>query len=80
MPHHVETDIAVQRFGFTGDETGKKLHFPHTKMDKVEGRAGNATYGATDAAFEDLVGRLDTLRWTAGAASMGSAYLRDDAN
>jgi hypothetical protein len=36
-------------------------------------------YGARDCVFDDLEGRLDTLRWTAEAASIGSAWLRDQA-
>ena len=44
----------------------------------LEGRAGQTTYGASDCTFENLQGRLDTLRWTADAASIGAAGLRDD--
>ena len=34
------------------------------------------TYGVRDVIFDGLEGRLDTLRWTADAASLGSAWLR----
>jgi hypothetical protein len=75
----VDADIEVQRFGFAGDEHGKRLLFPRAQTHKIEGRAGQTVYGAADATFENLEGRLDTLRWTAEAASIGSAWLRDDA-
>lgn len=75
MPTNVEADIEVQRFGF-GD---RKLTFPHAHTHKIEGRSGGVTYGAADCTFEALEGRLDTLRWSAEAASVGSAWLRDDA-
>src|SRR5690606_9687312 len=41
--------------------------------------SGNVAYGADDLLFDALEGRLDTLRWTADAASLGTAWLRDDA-
>jgi len=31
-----------------------------------------------DCIFDGLEGRIDTLRWTAEAASLGSAWIRDD--
>lgn len=80
MPTKVETDIHVQRFGFTSDPKGKRLHFPRAESHQVEGRAGSVTYGARDVIFDGLVGRLDTLRWTADAMSVGAAWLRDDTN
>ena len=79
MPHHVETDITVQRFGYTGDESGKRLTFPHAETKHIEGRSGGTTYGAGEAVFDTLEGRLDTLRWKADSASLGGAWLRDDA-
>src|SRR6185369_1534842 len=75
----VDADIEVQRFGFASDTQGKRLVFPRAATHKIEGRAGQTTYGAGDATFEGLEGRLDTLRWTAEAASFGTAWLRDDA-
>ena len=78
MPHHVETDISVQRFGFTGDDSGQRLQFPRAESHKVEGRSGSVSYGAADLLFDALEGRLDTFRWTAEAASIGDAWLRDD--
>jgi hypothetical protein len=78
MPHHVETDINVQRFGYTGDDLGKRLTFPRAESHNVEGRSGAVAYGAADLIFEGLEGRLDTLRWTTDGLSLGSAWLRDD--
>ena len=79
MPNHVETDITVQRFGFTGDDQGRRLTFPHAELHRTEGRSAGVAYGARDLLFDGLEGRLDTLRWTAEAASLGGAWLRDDA-
>jgi hypothetical protein len=79
MPNHVETDITVQRFGYTGDAQGRRLTFPRAESHNVEGRSGTVAYGAADLLFDGLEGRLDTLRWTTDAASLGSAWLRDDA-
>lgn len=75
----VDADIQVQRFGYASDEQGRRLLFPHAQTQKVEGRAGQSTYGAAECSFEALEGRLDTLRWQAESASVGSAWLRDDA-
>ncbi|NVB84003.1 MAG: hypothetical protein HOV81_36850, partial [Kofleriaceae bacterium] len=75
----VEADIGVQRFAYEGDDQGRRLVFPHAETSKLDGRSGSTGYGAADCAFDKLVGRLDTLRWTAEAASVGSAWLRDDA-
>jgi hypothetical protein len=79
MANHVETDISVQRFGFTGDESGQRLTFPHAEAKKIEGKSGATAYGAADCVFDKLEGRLDTLRWSADSASLGGAWLRDDA-
>jgi hypothetical protein len=79
MAQRVETDITVQRFGFVGDEGGKRLRFPRAESRQLEGSAGSVSYGAQDCVLDDLEGRLDTLRWTAEAASIGSAWLRDAA-
>lgn len=78
MPVHVETDVSVQRFAFTQDEGGRRLTFPRAETKRVEGRAGSVTYGAEECAFDNLVGRLDRLRWTADRSSLGGAWLRDD--
>jgi len=75
MPTNVEADIEVQRFGYAD----KRLVFPRAQTHKIEGRSGGLTYGAADCAFDGLEGRLDTVRWKADAASIGSAWLRDDA-
>lgn len=79
MPNHVETDITVQRFGFTGDDTGTRLLFPHAETSKIEGKSGSTNYGASDCVFDKLEGRLDTFRWSADSASLGGAWLKDDA-
>jgi len=78
MAHRVETDIAVQRFGFTSDDDGKRLTFPRAECKRIEGRAGAVRYGADDCIFDGLEGRFGTLRWTAEAASLGGAHLKDD--
>jgi hypothetical protein len=76
---NVDADIEVQRFGFTSEGHARRLLFPRAQSHKLEGRAGQTTYGADEASFEKLEGRLDVLRWTAEAASVGNAFLRDDA-
>ncbi len=76
---NVDADIEVQRFGYSGDGQGRRLLFPHAQTQKIEGRAGQTTYGAADCNFEKLEGRLDTLRWQAESASVGSAWQRNDA-
>src|SRR6185503_5040997 len=79
MAQRVETDLTVQRFGFLSDDGGRRLRFPRAESHQIEGTAGSVSYGARDCVFDDLEGRLDTLRWTADAASVGSAWLRDAA-
>ena len=78
MTQRVETDITVQRFGFVSDEIGKRLVFPRAETKSVAGSTGSVGYGAKDLVLDQLEGRLDTLRWTAEAASIGGAWLRDD--
>jgi hypothetical protein len=78
MGQRVETDISVQRFGFLSDDVGRRLRFPRAEAHQIDGSAGTVGYGARDCVFDDLEGRLDTLRWTADAASIGSAWLRDE--
>jgi hypothetical protein len=79
MAQRVETDITVQRFGFVSDEVGRRLRFPRAESHLIEGSTGTVSYGARDCVLDDLEGRLDTLRWTAEAASIGAAWLRDAA-
>lgn len=79
MAQRVETDITVQRFGFVSDEVGRRLRFPRAESHLIEGSTGAVSYGARDCVLDDLEGRLDTLRWTAEAASIGAAWLRDAA-
>jgi hypothetical protein len=78
MGQRVETDITVQRFGFFSDEAGSRLRFPRAETHDIEGGSGSVAYGAKDCVLDDLEGRLDTLRWTAEAASIGGSWLRDD--
>ena len=78
MAQRVETDITVQRFGFLSDEVGRRLRFPRVETHEIDGASGSVSYGARDCALDDLEGRLDTLRWTAEAASIGAAWLRDE--
>ena len=47
-------------------------------MQRIEGRSGAVGYGVEDCIFDGLEGRLDTVRWTSEAASLGSAWIRDD--
>jgi len=77
VPTRVETDIKVQRFSYA-DDAGRRLIFPRAETQKIEGRSGSVRYGAEDCIFDGLEGRLDTLRWTTDAASLGSAWIRDD--
>ena len=79
MAHQIESDINVQRFGFTLDDAGPRLSFPHAECKRIEGRSGGVKYGVQDCVFENLVGHIDRLRWTADKAMIGSAWLRDDA-
>jgi hypothetical protein len=78
MGQRVETDITVQRFGFVTDDAGSRLRFPRAENRDIEGSSGSIKYGARDCVLDDLEGRLDTLRWTAEAASVGASWLRDD--
>ncbi len=80
MPTRIASDVAVQQFGFVHDEKGNRLLFPHAETGKLEGRSGRVGYGVADCVFERLEGRLGTLLWTADVATLGSAWLRDDAN
>jgi hypothetical protein len=79
MAQRVETDVTVQRFGFFSDDAGRRLRFPRAETHQIEGWAGTVGYGAQDCVLDDLEGRLGTLRWTADAASIGTAWLRDQA-
>jgi hypothetical protein len=77
MPTHVDADVSVQRFGFVSDDNGNRLAFPHAEAQRIDGQSGNTSYGAADCTFENLEGRLGALRWSADAASIGEAWLRD---
>jgi hypothetical protein len=73
------TSVAVGRFGYVGDSTGQRLVFPHAEAHGASGRSGTVGYGADDVVADELEGRIDTLLWRAAAASVGHAWLRDDA-
>ena len=80
MATEVESDIRVQRFAYVGDERGRRLRFPHAEAKKVEGRSGSVSYGAGELVLDGLEGRLGgAVRWAADSASLGAAWLRDDA-
>jgi hypothetical protein len=78
MGHHVESDVSVQRFGYSSDEDGRRLEFPRAVTHNVSGRVGSVSYGGKDVIFDGLEGRLDTLRWTSDAMSIGGVWARDD--
>ncbi len=75
----IDGDVTVQRLGFSSDDSGKRLTFPHAELSTLEGRSGATSYGAKECVFEALEGRLDSLHWKADGASLGAAWLRDDA-
>src|SRR5688500_9212404 len=75
----VDADIEVQRLGYSGDDKGRRLLFPNAQLHKIEGAAGQTLDGAADCTFEGLEGRLDVVRWKAVTASIGGAFLRDEA-
>ena len=79
MAHHVESDVSVQRFGYSADDAGRRLEFPRAVTHNVTGRVGAFSYGGKDVIFDGLEGRLDTLLWTSDGLSIGGAWLRDDA-
>lgn len=76
----VEADIDVKRFAYERVDGATRLTFPTANAKKLEGRAGNTTYGAADCSFEDLEGRFGSLRWAAETASVGTAWLKDDSD
>lgn len=80
MTNRVECDVSVPRFSFVGDLSGKRLQFPHAESHNLEGRSGSVAYGAAHVGLTALEGRLDTLRWTAGATVIDKAWLRDAGN
>jgi hypothetical protein len=75
----VDADIEVQRFGYSAEGNGRSLLFPNAQLRKIEGRAGQTTYGAAEGTFEGLEGRLDVVRWKAVTAAIAGGFLRDDA-
>jgi hypothetical protein len=75
MAVRIDADLNVQRFGFAMDDSTTRLLFPHAEMHKLSGTAGDLSYNIADCAFDELSGRLDTLRWHADAASLGGVVL-----
>ncbi len=78
MAQRIDADLNVQRFGFATDENATRLVFPHAEMHKLAGTTEGLAYSIADCAFDELEGRLDTLRWQAEAASLGGIKLRSD--
>ncbi len=76
MAQRIDADLNVQRFGFATDENATRLVFPHAEMHKLAGTTEGLAYSIADCAFDELEGRLDTLRWHADAASLGGIKLR----
>ena len=76
MAQRIDADLNVQRFGFAMDESATRLVFPHAEMHKLAGSADGLLYSLADCAFDQLEGRLDTLRWHADAASLGGIKLK----
>jgi hypothetical protein len=79
MSQKIDADVTIRRFGFVSDEGSRRLIFPHATAQNIDGRSGVFGYGAKDLVFDGLEGRLDGVRWHAEAASLGEAWLRDDA-
>ena len=79
MATRVEADVDVQRFGYAGDDKGRRLLFPHAHLREIEGTSGAMRYGGADCSFEGLEGRLGSLYWEAQSASIGGGFVRDDA-
>ena len=52
MATRVEADVDVQRFGYAGDEKGRRLLFPHAHLREIEGNSGAMRYGGADCSFE----------------------------
>ena len=77
MSTRVDADINVQRFAYA-DANGPRLIFPRAELQNIGGRSGAIGYGISDGIFDGLEGRLDTVRWASDAASLGSAWIRDD--
>ena len=78
MSQRIDADLNVQRFGFVTDDNATRLVFPHAEMHKLAGTTEGLAYTIGDCAFDELEGRLDTLRWHAEAASLGNIKLRTD--
>ncbi len=78
MSQRIDADLNVQRFGFASDEDATRLLFPHAEMHKLTGTTNGLVYAIADGTFDELEGRLDTLRWQAEAASLGGIKLRSE--
>ncbi len=76
MAQRIDANLNVQRFGFAMDDSATRLVFPHAEMHKLAGSADGLQYTVADCAFDELEGRLDTLRWHADAASLGGIKLK----
>jgi hypothetical protein len=77
MPHRVDADLNIQRFGFAIDDNATRLMFPTAAMNALAGNAGGFQYRIANSSFQNLEGRLDTLRWHADGASLSGVMLHD---
>ncbi len=78
MAQKIDADVDIRRFGFASEEGSKRLLFPHATAHNIDGKSGAIAYGAKELVFDELVGRLNGVRWQADTASLGEAWLRDD--
>jgi hypothetical protein len=47
MPHRVDADLNIQRFGFAIDDNATRLMFPTAAMNALAGNAGGFQYPAS---------------------------------
>lgn len=77
MSHRIDANLNVQRFGFGADDSGFRLRFPHAHLEKLDGISDGIRYAIAEGTFDDLLGRLDMLRWQANAVSLTGVRLQD---
>lgn len=78
MAQKIDADVDIRRFGFASEDGSQRLLFPHATAHNIDGKSGSIAYGAKELVFDELVGRLNGVRWQADTASLGEAWLRDD--
>lgn len=69
MATRIDADIEVERFGFTSDALGNRFAFPNARATRVEGTAGDASYGAARCTFSGLEGRIDPSPHSLGGSA-----------